>query len=60
MFIGINYVSKDKVQPVGFLAIEWMGNTIDTEKEICLDEVKLALEENNTIHIINTLIARSI
>ena len=57
MFIGINYMSKDKVQPVGFLAIEWMSESKD---EVCMDEVEYALEENNTLHIINTLIARSI
>ena len=58
MFIGINYMSKDKIQPVGFLAIEWM----DSERgiDVSLEEVDEILTESETASRINTLIARSI
>lgn len=58
MFIGINYTSKDKIQPVGFLAIEWM----DSERgiDVSLEEVDEILTESETASRINTLIARSI
>lgn len=58
MFIGINYMSKDKIQPVGFLAIEWM----DSERgiDVNLEEVDEILTESKTASRINTLIARSI
>lgn len=58
MFIGINYMSKDKIQPVGFLAIEWM----DRERgiDVSLEEVDEILTESETASRINTLIARSI
>jgi hypothetical protein len=57
MFIGINYLSKDKMQPVGFIAIEWMDNS---KEEISVDKIKSILYETNTLTIINTLIAQSI
>lgn len=58
MFIGINYMSKDKIQPVGFLAIEWM----DSERgiDVNLEEVDEILTKSKTASRINTLIARSI
>ena len=58
IFIGINYMSKDKIQPVGFLAIEWM----DREHGIGvnLEEVDEILTESKIASRINTLIARSI
>lgn len=58
MFIGINYMSKDKIQPVGFLAIEWM----DSERgiDVSLEEVDEILTESKIASRINTLIARSI
>lgn len=58
MFIGINYTSKDGIQPVGFLAIEWM----DSERgiDVSLEEVDEILTESETASRINTLIARSI
>ena len=58
MFIGINYMSKDKIQPVGFLAIEWM----DSEHgiDVSLEEVDEILTESKIASRINTLIARSI
>lgn len=58
MFIGINYMSKDKIQPVGFLAIEWM----DSERgiDVNLEEVDEILTESKIASRINTLIARSI
>ena len=58
MFIGINYMSKDKIQQVGFLAIEWM----DREHGIGvnLEEVDEILTESKIASRINTLIARSI
>ena len=58
VFIGINYMSKDKIQPVGFLAIEWM----DSERgiDVNLEEVDEILTESKIASRINTLIARSI
>lgn len=58
VFIGINYMSKDKIQPVGFLAIEWM----DSERgiNVNLEEVDEILTESKIASRINTLIARSI
>lgn len=58
LFIGINYMSKDKIQPIGFLAIEWMD--CDRGSNVCIDDIEQILYESNTINIINTLIARSI
>lgn len=58
MFIGINYMSKDKIQPVGFLAIEWMDR--EHGIDVNLEEVDEILTESKIASRINTLIARSI
>ena len=58
MFIGINYMSKDKIQPVGFLAIEWMDR--EHGIDVNLEEVDEILTECKIASRINTLIARSI